>query len=70
MSTPLAILVEHKHLSDEHKQEMKSILETNGYDIRDCGGDYFAKHSRQEVARGAESVGLDPRTFDLPGSAG
>jgi FkbM family methyltransferase len=39
---PLAIFIEHKHLSDTHKTEMRDLLRAHGYSIRDCGYDYFA----------------------------
>ena len=42
-SKPLAIYVEHKHLSDDERKEMETILTSNGYDIRNAGTDFFAK---------------------------
>jgi FkbM family methyltransferase len=40
---PRVIFVEHKHLSDQDRRAMLRILVTNGYTVRDCGGDFFAK---------------------------
>jgi FkbM family methyltransferase len=39
---PLSIFVEHKHLSDAKKTEMRNLLHEHGYSVRDCGEDYFA----------------------------
>jgi FkbM family methyltransferase len=41
---PLAIWVEHKHLSPKDKCEMRSFLEKNGYVVSDSVGDFFAVH--------------------------
>jgi FkbM family methyltransferase len=40
---PRVIFVEHKHLSDQDRRAMQRLLVTNGYTVRDCGGDFFAK---------------------------
>jgi FkbM family methyltransferase len=37
-----SVLVEHKHLSDSDRDEMRHILTLNGFAIHDCGEDYFA----------------------------
>lgn len=42
--TPRAIFVEHKHLSPDHRFEMKSLLQDNGYTVLNAHGDYFAVH--------------------------
>lgn len=43
---PLAVFVEHKHLSDAKKIEMLDLLRKCGYSVRDCGGDYFAVNKK------------------------
>ena len=40
--TPLAIFIEHEHLSNHDKIKMLTILKSNGYVVRDCGTDFFA----------------------------
>lgn len=44
--TPLAIFVEHKHLSAYQKSDMLHLLRALGYSVRDCGDDYFALDKR------------------------
>ncbi len=39
---PLSIFIEHRHLSDPQRAEMLELLHTEGYSVRECGGDYFA----------------------------
>jgi FkbM family methyltransferase len=39
---PVAIFVEHKHLSDAQRTEMHEFLSNHGYSVHDCGADYFA----------------------------
>jgi FkbM family methyltransferase len=41
---PVLIFVEHKHLDDGGRNEMRRLLSGNGYAVRDCGGDFFALH--------------------------
>ncbi len=41
---PLALFVEHKHLSLDDRLEMKALLTGNGYLVRNAGGDFFAVH--------------------------
>ncbi len=43
---PSWIMIEHRHLAADDRKEMIGILVTNGYDVFDCGGDYFAIHRR------------------------
>ena len=45
---PVAIFVEHKHLSSPHRKEMRHLLHTHGYSVKDCGGDYFALDEKAE----------------------
>jgi FkbM family methyltransferase len=52
--TPEAILIEHKHLSPPHREEMLSCLRDHGYSVDDCGGDYFAVHERARLAKSAK----------------
>ena len=52
-SAPLAVFVEHKHLSSKDRKEMKSLLESNGYKVRNFGRDYFATHSAANEALNA-----------------
>lgn len=40
--TPLAIFVEHKHLTASRKSRMLRLLRVRGYSVGDCGNDYFA----------------------------
>ncbi len=47
--TPIAIFIEHKHLSATQKAEMHSLLHKHGYSVRDCGGDYFAVNKRAKM---------------------
>lgn len=39
---PVAIFVEHKHLSEEANKGMRELFDRYGYTVRDCGSDYFA----------------------------
>lgn len=39
---PAIILIEHKHLSNEDLFEMVNLMSDNGYEVKDCGLDYFA----------------------------
>jgi len=39
---PVIIFIEHKHLSAQDKKDMAALLVSQGYSLRDCGGDYFA----------------------------
>lgn len=39
---PRSIYLEHKHLSDAHRQQAVAMLERNGYHLLDCGVDYLA----------------------------
>jgi FkbM family methyltransferase len=39
--TPTGILAEHLHLSPHARSEMKRFMEARGYDVVDCGSDYF-----------------------------
>lgn len=48
---PAAILLEHKHLSDAHKNELLGHLREHGYRVDDNGGDFFAIHGRSPLAR-------------------
>jgi FkbM family methyltransferase len=41
---PLAIFVEHKHLSTADRTKMKTLLKCNGYNFRTVGGDFLAVH--------------------------
>jgi FkbM family methyltransferase len=40
--TPLMIFVEHRHLSEADRAALRDLLTANGYEIQDCGSDYFA----------------------------
>ena len=42
--TPLAIWVEHKHLSQADRVEMRTLLESSDYDVWNAGEDFFAVH--------------------------
>jgi FkbM family methyltransferase len=43
---PLLIFIEHKHLAENQKADMRSLLHQHGYTIYECGGDYCAVHAR------------------------
>ncbi len=43
---PTLILIEHKHLSDVDRGELRRMLCENGYSVRDCGADYFALNEK------------------------
>jgi FkbM family methyltransferase len=47
--TPLAIFIEHRHLSTQDRIEMHTILKNSGYVVRDCGGDFFAVQNKAVV---------------------
>src|SRR6202020_2516553 len=38
---PAAILLEYKHLSQNHRIELLALLRRHGYLVDDCCGDYF-----------------------------
>lgn len=44
--SPLWIMVEHMHLSEEERQEMSSLLASSGYDVCDTGTDFFAMNKQ------------------------
>lgn len=48
---PAAILLEHKHLSDAHKNELLGHLRQHGYRVDDSGGDFFAIHGKSPLSR-------------------
>lgn len=63
---PTLLLVEHKHLSPEHRDQMQQLLKGHGYSIRDCGGDYFAlNESRYRVLEGRAGIAGAPK-FTAP----
>jgi FkbM family methyltransferase len=43
---PLSIFVEHKHLPDVEKTELRKLLQEHGYSVGDCGEDYFAVNEK------------------------
>jgi FkbM family methyltransferase len=43
---PLLIFIEHKHLAENHRAGMRSLLHHHGYTIYECGGDYSAVYAR------------------------
>jgi FkbM family methyltransferase len=47
-NAPLAIFIEHFHLSDSDRQEMLQLLHKQGYRVLDCLSDYFAVHEEQD----------------------
>lgn len=53
---PLVIFVEHDHLSPVDKRRLVRLLRRHGYEVRDCGRDYFAFSRRMRLPR----VGADP----------
>lgn len=42
MVKPKSIYVEHKHLSRSERRSLLKMLKAHSYEVRDCGGDYFA----------------------------
>lgn len=44
--TPSWIMIEHKHLSHEDRQEMIVLLASSGYDVCNTGSDFFAMNKR------------------------
>jgi FkbM family methyltransferase len=45
LHAPLSIFIEHKHVANTQKTEMRRLLRKEGYSLQDCGGDYFAVKS-------------------------
>ena len=43
---PAIILIEYNHLSKEDVSEMVKLLTFNGYDVKDCGIDFFALNKK------------------------
>lgn len=41
---PLMILVEHKHLGETDRMAMRDLLRGRGYQVLDCGNDFYARH--------------------------
>lgn len=39
---PKVIFIEYKHLSKEHTCALRRLLTSEGYSVKDCGGDFFA----------------------------
>ncbi len=48
LHAPVAIFVEHKHLSTAHRKAMRNLLHDRGYTVKDCGDDYFALDEKVE----------------------
>lgn len=46
---PLAIFIEHIHLTEESRTQMQKLLHENGYAVHACGRDYFAVKKRIET---------------------
>ncbi len=44
--TPIAIFIEHKHLSEVDKLGMLQLLGQRNYNVQDCGDDFFAIQDR------------------------
>lgn len=58
---PLAILIEHQHLPDDQKTEMFQFLRNHQYDVRNCGGDYFAiNNAANKRLRNTPAITLRP----------
>jgi len=54
--TPVAIFIEHFHLSAARRKEMLQLLRTHGYSVRNCVSDFFAVNRKaveqlQQAAR-------------------
>jgi FkbM family methyltransferase len=44
VTSPTAILIEHRHLGRSERKQLMGLLRKNRYIVRDCGADYFAIH--------------------------
>lgn len=53
---PLAIFIEHIHLTEESRAQMQRLLHTNGYAVHACGRDYFAVKKRMEAQVGTGTL--------------
>jgi FkbM family methyltransferase len=59
--SPSSILVEHKHLSTDYRNQMRVLLESNGYDVGDAGNDFFAVH--REANKSMRGIGQSVRSL-------